>query len=57
MIFTLVIILCLWVILSIPLALFIGRLLYEINLQSENENKISKKEKNIINKKIKADLK
>ncbi len=56
MIFTLVIILCLWVILSIPLALFIGRLLYEINLQSENENKITKKEKNIINKK-KADLK
>ncbi|BAY33858.1 hypothetical protein NIES2107_57610 [Nostoc carneum NIES-2107] len=56
MIFTLVIIVCLWVILSIPLALFIGRLLYEINLHSEKQSKINEEE-NIANQKVKAKIK
>ncbi len=57
MIFTLVIIVCLWLILSIPIALFFGRLLYELNLNSENENKIHEEQKNMVNQQIKAKLK
>lgn len=57
MIFTLVIIACLWLILSIPVALFFGRLLYKLNLNSDNKNKINEQEKNIVNQRIKANLK
>ncbi|BAY94166.1 MULTISPECIES: transmembrane 9 family protein [unclassified Tolypothrix] len=56
MISTLVIIVCLWVILSIPLALFVGRLLYEINLNSEKQSKTNEEE-NLANQQIKAKIK
>lgn len=57
MILTLVIFACIWLIISIPVALFFGKLFYNLNLNYEQEKIVHEEQNNIVNQRVKADLK
>lgn len=57
MISTLVIIACIWLIISIPVALVFGQLFYDLNLSYDDEKTIHDEQNNIVNQPAKANLK
>ncbi|BAY08792.1 hypothetical protein NIES2098_19530 [Calothrix sp. NIES-2098] len=57
MILTLVIIACIWLIISIPTALFFGKFLYNLNLNYESEKTIHEEHSKIAKQPVKTNLK
>ncbi|WP_166507431.1 hypothetical protein [Nostoc sp. 106C] len=57
MISILVIIACIWLIISIPVALVFGKLFYNFNLSYEEEKTIYEEQNNTVNQPAKVDLK